>query len=171
MPQGDRTALDIALRVAAETNDAQVALDAMIVLTGSKIAQASHFLAEREATVDPVLAVSVRSFQDAMRDGQAADKTLLTELAKGGDVVGAQLRSDAAREKAASQRAVITHAFPRWSEASGVEAVDTAALRRTLSLKRGYISGRSRIRWSLHAVGDPFRSAGSSDASRAPSRH
>ena len=133
LPQGDRTALDIALRVAAETDDAQLALDAMIVLTGSKIAQASHLLAEREAASDPALTARIRALQDAVRDGQAADKAMLAILVKGGDVAEARLRSDAARAQAASQRAAMIHAFPRWSEASGVDAVDIAALRRTLS--------------------------------------
>ena len=76
-------ALDLALRIAVAQRDAALALDAMTVLAGSRIAQANHLLAERLVDADPGLAAQIRTYQDRTRAFQAADVALLRALASG----------------------------------------------------------------------------------------
>lgn len=126
-----RAALDTILAVAAETQDGALALDAMAILAGSRIAQANRLVAQR-LVADPALAARVRSLQDRTKILQAADSRLLKALAIDSGV--AKARADRAAVAAAveGERAAIARDYPRWVEAHGGERPDLNALRASL---------------------------------------
>lgn len=126
-----RAALDTVLAVASETQDGALALDAMAILAGSRIAQANRLVAQR-LVADPALAARVRSLQDRTKILQAADSRLLKALAIDSGV--AEARADRATVAAAvdAERAAIARDYPRWVEAHGGERPDLGALRASL---------------------------------------
>lgn len=132
LPQPQRTAIDLALRVAVETDSPQLALEAMVILAGSKIAQANHLVAERISAADPVLATRVRAEQDAAKTFQTADGALLQALGNGEGVAAARATRDSSARTLDALRAALARDYPAWSEVSGLADPDIAALQRDL---------------------------------------
>ena len=132
LPQDRRAALDLVLRVAADVADAPLALDAMVVLAGSKLAQANRLVAERIAAADPALAALIRTRQDAAGDFRAADSAVLKAQVSGEGLVRAREQRAAAATVLAASEARLAAAYPRWVEASGAQLPDLAALQRGL---------------------------------------
>ena len=126
-----RVALDMVLAVAAETQDGPLALDAMAIMAGSRIAQANRLVAQR-LVEDPALAARVRMLQDRGKALEAADSRLLKALATDSGVADARAARAAAADAVAAEQASIARDFPRWVEARGAERPDLSALRRDL---------------------------------------
>lgn len=133
LPQEHRAILDRVLRVAVRDNDAALALDAMVILAGSRIAQANRLVAERIASSDPKLTQRIRERQDAAKAFQAADGALLGALASGKGVDAVRLTRDTAAAKLDALRTGLARDYPAWSEASGALQPDLAALRTSLA--------------------------------------
>ena len=132
LTEDQRAALDGVLAVAAEAQDPTLALDAMAILAGSKIAQANRLVAER-MVADPVLAGQVRALQDRVKALQEADRILLRALATDGDVAPARAARDALDREVNGLRAAIARDHPRWMEARGGVKPDLAAVRAGLA--------------------------------------
>lgn len=128
LTEEQRAALDTVLAVATQSQDAPLALDAMAILAGSRIAQANRLVAQR-LVADPALAARVRSLQDRIKALQTADSGLLKALATDDGV--AQARAERAGVAAAvdAERAAIARDYPRWVEAQGGERPDLDRLR------------------------------------------
>ncbi len=126
-----RAALDAILSIATEMQDASLALDAMAILAGSKIAQANRLVTER-LVADPVLAARVRALQDKVKALQTADRALLKALAREGDVRTTRQTRDALDVEARGLRAAIAQDYPRWAEARGGLKPDLAAVQAAL---------------------------------------
>lgn len=126
-----RAALDSILAIAAEAKDAPLALDAMAILAGSKIAQANRLVTER-LVADPVLGARVRGLQDKVKALQGADRALLKALATQGDVAGARSARDGLNAQVNALRAGIVRDYPRWAEARGGVKPDLAAVQAAL---------------------------------------
>jgi CHAT domain-containing protein len=127
LTEDQRAALDTLLAVAVETQDSALALDAMAVLAGSRIAQANRLVAQRLVT-DPVLAGRVRALQDKGKALEAADRDLLKALAVDSGVAEARAARAAVAADVEAERAAIARAYPRWVEARGGERPDLSAL-------------------------------------------
>ncbi|NWK96951.1 hypothetical protein DM806_15010 [Sphingobium lactosutens] len=128
LTEDQRAALDTVLAVAAQTQDTALALDAMAVLAGSRIAQANRLVAQR-LVEDPALATRVRGLQDRVKALEVADRRLLKALAVDEEVATARAdRADVAAEVEA-ERSAIARDYPRWVEAHGGERPDLDALR------------------------------------------
>nr|WP_301287369.1 CHAT domain-containing tetratricopeptide repeat protein [Sphingobium sp. OAS761] len=127
-----RLALDTILKVAVKAQDPALALDAMSMLAGSRIAKANRLVTER-LVADPALAGRVRQLQDHARAAQAADSLLLKALATDEGVADAR----AARARAAATledaRTAMARDFPRWVEARGGDRPDLASVRAGLA--------------------------------------
>lgn len=135
LPVRDRGALDLALRIAVQAHDPQLALAAMTVLAGSRIATANHLIVDRLVTADPVLGGRVRALDDAVRAFQRSDDAYVAALGAAGAGKDVALRRDeraAAAAVVAAVRAGMARDFPRWTEARGAERVDLAELQRGL---------------------------------------
>lgn len=132
LTEDQRAALDGVLAIAADVQDADLALDAMAILAGSKIAQANRLVAER-LVADPALAARVRALQDRVKALQAADRVLLRALATDGDVAPARAARDALSGQVVALRAAIARDYPRWVEARGGAKPDLAAVRAGLA--------------------------------------
>lgn len=128
LTEEQRAALDTVLAVAAQSQDGALALDAMAILAGSRIAQANRLVAQR-LVADPVLAAQVRSLQDRTKALQAADSRLLKALATDSGVGVARAERAAVAAQVEGERAVIARAYPRWVEARGGERPDLDRLR------------------------------------------
>jgi len=128
LTEAHRAALDAILAVAAQTQDAALALDAMAILAGSRIAQANRLVAQR-LVADPALAARVRSLQDRTKTLQAADSRLLKALATDSGVAAARVERAAVAATVDAERAAIARDYPRWVEARGGERPDLGALR------------------------------------------
>jgi CHAT domain-containing protein len=126
-----RAALDAALAIAADTQDAALALDAMAILAGSKIAQANRLVTER-LVADPVLGDRVRALQDKVKALQTADRALLRALATEGNIAATRAARDKLEQDAANLRGAIARDYPRWVEARGGAKPDLAAVQATL---------------------------------------
>lgn len=132
LTEDQRAALDGVLAIAADAQDADLALEAMAILAGSKIAQANRLVAER-LVADPALAARVRALQDRVKALQAADRMLLRALATDGDVAAARAARNALDQDVAAQRAAIARDYPRWIEARGGIKPDLAVVRAGLA--------------------------------------
>lgn len=120
-----RAALDSILAIAADSQDAALALDAMAILAGSKIAQANRLVTER-LVADPALGERVRALQDKVRALQTADRALLKALATAGDVAATRQARDRLDAEVNGLRAAIGRDYPRWAEARGGVKPDLA---------------------------------------------
>ena len=132
LPQDQRAALDLVLRVAVRAGDAALGLEATAMLAGSRVAQAGRLVATRLATADPALAARVRGQQDAARALRTADDALLRALAGGGDPAPARAVRDAAAAALSRTEAALTHDYPRWVAVTGGAAPDLTAIQRGL---------------------------------------
>lgn len=128
LTEDQRAGLDLALAVAAETQDGALALDAMAVLAGSRIAQANRLVAQR-LVEDPALAARVRGLQDKVKALGAADSRLLRALATDSGIADARAARAALAAAVEAERAGIARDYPRWVEAQGGERPDLARLR------------------------------------------
>ena len=128
LTEDQRAGLDLALAVAAATQDGALALDAMAVLAGSRIAQANRLVAQR-LVADPVLAARVRGLQDKVKALGAADSRLLKALATDRGIAEARAARAALAAAVEAERAGIARDYPRWVEAQGGERPDLARLR------------------------------------------
>lgn len=128
-----RAALDVVLNVAARTGDAQIALDAMTLLAGSKIALAGRLVAQRLAAADPELGRLVRRYQDAARTYRSADAILPSTTAGASEIDEARRRRDAAFADLEAARAAIRARDPRWLDTRGYSEPDIAAVRAGLA--------------------------------------
>ncbi|KQN04460.1 hypothetical protein ASE85_05330 [Sphingobium sp. Leaf26] len=126
-----RAALDTILAVAVETQDGALALDAMAILAGSRIAQANRLVAQR-LVADPALAARVRSLQDRTKRLQAADSHLLKALAIDSGVAEARADRATVATEVDAERTAIARDYPRWVEAHGGARPDLGALRASL---------------------------------------
>ena len=127
-----RTTLETVLRIAVEADDADLALEAMHLLSGSRIASANRLLAQRLAAADPRLAEEVRLLQDATRSFRVADQVWTRALGANEGVAARRIERDAALQKVREARDGIGREFPRWIEASGRGAPSATALRAAL---------------------------------------
>ncbi|MBH1998678.1 MAG: CHAT domain-containing protein [Sphingomonadaceae bacterium] len=127
-----RAALDTVLSVAARTQDAPLALDAMAMLAGSRIAQANRLVAQR-MVADPVLAARVRGLQDGIKALDAADSALLKALAADRGVPVARAARATLADQVAAERMGIARDYPRWVEVQGGERPDLSKLRAALA--------------------------------------
>lgn len=128
LTEDQRAGLDLVLAVATETQDGALALDAMAVLAGSRIAQANRLVAQR-LVEDPALAARVRGLQDRVKALGAADSRLLKALATDSGIVDARAARAALAAEVEAERAGIARDYPRWVEAQGGERPDLARLR------------------------------------------
>jgi len=126
-----RAALDTILAIAAQAQDVPLALDAMAILAGSRIARANRLVAQR-LVADPALAARVRSLQDRTKTLQAADSRLLKALAIDSGVAEARTERADLATTIEAERAAIARDYPRWVEAHGGERPDIDALRASL---------------------------------------
>lgn len=140
LPQEQRAALDVVLRIAARDDDAPLALDAMVILAGSKIAQANRLVAERIAAGDAALTARIRERQDAARAFQAADAALLSALATGQGIPQARTARDAAAARLDTIRSGLARDFPAWSDASGAIEPDLASLQQGLARDQAIVA-------------------------------
>ncbi|MEC3950398.1 CHAT domain-containing protein [Sphingobium sp. HWE2-09] len=131
LTEEQRAALDSVLAVATQSQDIALALDAMAILAGSRIAQANRLVAQR-LVADPVLATRVRSLQDRIKTLQAADSRLLKALARDAGIASARAERATLAAAVDAERAAIAHDYPRWVEAHGGERPDLGALRASL---------------------------------------
>ncbi|HUD95756.1 CHAT domain-containing tetratricopeptide repeat protein [Sphingobium sp.] len=128
LTEDQRAALDTVLAVAAQTQDAALALDAMAVLAGSRIAQANRLVAQR-LVEDPALAARVRGLQDRVKALETADRRMLTALAVDAEVADARADRAALAVDVEAERRAIARDYPRWVEARGGERPDLETLR------------------------------------------
>lgn len=133
LPQEQRAALDEVLHLAVTDARPDIALDAMVILAGSKIAQANRLVAERLTASDPRLAALVRDYQDATRAYQDADRKLLSATVAQQDVAAARAARDGAERGMTAAREAIQRDAPDWIEARGAERPDLAELQRGLA--------------------------------------
>jgi CHAT domain-containing protein/tetratricopeptide (TPR) repeat protein len=97
MAAEQRAALDLVMEIAAESADADLMAAAMALATGSGLAQASAWRAERLAAQEPVLAAALRALQQADSELDAADRENLRALASGVPSEAVRARLAAAR--------------------------------------------------------------------------
>lgn len=126
--EDQRAALDTILKIAVQANDPALALDAMAILAGSRIAQANRLVAER-LVADPALGARVRTLQDKVKALTSADSALLKALATDKDVEAARATRATVEAIAEAERAAIARDYPRWVEARGGVRPDLATLR------------------------------------------
>ena len=139
LTEEQRAALDMVLAVAAQTQDAALALEAMAVLAGSRIAQANRLVAQR-LTEDQALAARVRALQDRVRTLEAADSKLLKALATDRGVAEARADRGVVAAAVEAERAAIARDYPRWIEAQGGERPDMDALRAKLGSEEALLA-------------------------------
>lgn len=128
LTEDQRAGLDTLMAVAAQTQDGALALDAMAVLAGSRIAQANRLVAQR-LVADPALAARVRGLQDQVKALEVADSRLLKALATDRDVAAARAARAALATDVETARSALARDYPRWVEARGGERPDLGALR------------------------------------------
>lgn len=124
-----RTTLETVLRIAVEAQDVDLALEAMHLLSGSRIAAANRLLAQRLASNDPRLTAQVRLLQDAMRAFRVADQVWTRALSANEGVVARRVERDVVLQQVLKTRDDIGREFPQWIEASGRGAPSVTALR------------------------------------------
>lgn len=140
LPRRERMALDLALRIAAEAGDPALALDAMGLLAGSRIAQANHLLVERLVATEPGLATRIRLLQDATRAAVKADTDYLAAVVDGPErAATARGARDAAAAQLAEQRAGVAHDYPRWTQGQGLRRQSLAAVQAGLATGEGML--------------------------------
>ncbi|WP_230461164.1 CHAT domain-containing protein [Sphingobium sp. CAP-1] len=132
LTEDQRAGLDTVLAVAAQTQDGALALDAMAVLAGSRIAQANRLVAQR-LVADPALAARVRGLQDKIKALEAADRLLLRALATDSGVAAARAARASVAADVEAARAALARDYPRWVEARGGDRPDLATLRAGLA--------------------------------------
>ncbi|MCI4590427.1 CHAT domain-containing protein [Sphingobium sp. BYY-5] len=139
LTEEQRAGLDMILAVAVQTQDSALALDAMAVLAGSRIAQANRLVAQR-LIEQPALAAQVRSLQDKVKALEAADSRLLKALAIDSGVAEARAGRAAVAADAEAERAAIARAYPRWVEVRGGERPDLDKLRASLGKEEALLA-------------------------------
>ncbi|WHO38232.1 CHAT domain-containing protein [Sphingobium sp. AP49] len=132
LDEDQRAALDTVLTIAARAQDSSLALDAMSILAGSRIAEANRLVAQRMVD-NPALAGRVRDLQDDSRALQAADSALLKALAIDQEVDAARRNRATIANRVASERTAMARDYPRWIEARGAVHPDLATLRAGLA--------------------------------------
>ncbi|WP_298394408.1 CHAT domain-containing tetratricopeptide repeat protein [Sphingobium sp.] len=139
LTEDQRAAIDTVLAVAAQTQDAPLALDAMAVLAGSRIAQANRLVAQR-LVEDPALAARVRGLQDKVKALETADSRLLKALATDNGVAQARADRSSVAADADAERAAIARDYPRWIEARGGERPDLTKLQAGLGAQEALLA-------------------------------
>ncbi|MEC3912305.1 CHAT domain-containing tetratricopeptide repeat protein [Sphingobium sp. CR2-8] len=131
LTEEQRAGLDLVLAAAVQTQDGALALDAMAVLTGSRIAQANRLVAQR-LVEDPVLAERVRRLQDSVKVLEVADKRLLKALATDQGVAAARAARAQIAITVEAERVAMARDYPRWVDAHGGERPDLRRLQSAL---------------------------------------
>ena len=109
-----RAGLDLAMDVAARHGRAELMLEAMAVMSGSSIAQASAMRAQRLAAEDAALADAIRRLQDATLAAEEAERAFLVALAGDGETREAREALDAAVAEREAAGAALARGFPSW---------------------------------------------------------
>lgn len=124
-----RSALELALRIVAETGDHDTGLDAMTLLTGSRYAAVTRLLAARQTLGDPALAAQV----DALEQAAVLFRSAETALARspGSEKLAAQ--RDTAKAAAETARGELTTKFPAWTDSTGRAFVSVRQLQAGLT--------------------------------------
>ena len=134
-----RAALDAVLAIAAQKQDAALALDAMAVLAGSRMAQANRLVAERMGA-EPALAARIRDLQDHSRTLETADSALLKALATDTGVDAARAAQMRIARQVAQDRTAITYDYPQWAEARGAASPDLQSLQSGLGPREALLA-------------------------------
>ena len=128
LPYRERGALDLVLRIASASQDHDLALAAMGVLAGSRLAQANHLLVDRLVASDPRMGAAVRELQDATTAFRAADDAYLAALESGIERDARKREQTETAHRVAAERAALAADFPRWVEARGGSRTSVRAL-------------------------------------------
>lgn len=110
-----RSALELALRIVAETGDHDTGLNAMTLLTGSRYAAVTRSLAARQTLDDPALAAQVNALEQAAVLFRSAESALIRS--PGSETLAAQ--RDTAKAAAETARAELTARYPAWTDSTG----------------------------------------------------
>lgn len=135
----ERLSLEIVLRLAARSGDAELALRAMDFMAATKIAQSGRLLAQRLLASDAHLAAAVREMQDLALAAQARDAEVLAAWAAGKDAALPEAARDEARRKLADARRLLAERFPQWAAATASQ-VPTLAL-----IREGLVRGEALV--------------------------
>lgn len=132
IPSEQRAALDLVMEIAVETGADDVMAQAVSLATGSGLAQASAFRAERLATQDPAQEAALRALQQADAELDAADREFLRALAEGTAPEAARARLAAADTARAEALAALRASDPAAGEMLAPRDTDIAAIRAQL---------------------------------------
>ncbi|MCX7284166.1 MAG: CHAT domain-containing protein [Novosphingobium sp.] len=129
----DRLSLELAMRLALQRTDMQLALDASQMLVGSKVARATRLAADRAGASDQALAQRIRALQDAEQAYRRANSVYLLLLGNGGDWQEARTTRDAALAALDRERADLARTHPSWAALAVRQGVTMAALQAALA--------------------------------------
>ncbi|GAB4475719.1 MAG: tetratricopeptide repeat protein [Erythrobacter tepidarius] len=124
-----RAALDLVMEIAVAAGSPDAMAQAIALATGSGLAQASAFRAERLATGDPELASALRALQQADAELDAADRALLRALAAGTPVEAARARLAAADAARTAALADLSARDAATGKLLGPDVADVASIR------------------------------------------
>ncbi len=128
-----RAALEVALRLAVESDAADTGLGAMTILTASRIASASRALDARLQSRDAALGERVRALQTAGEFYRSSDSAWLRALAAGQKILPAVIeRRDSALRAVDTARATLVRENPDWVDASGRGSIGVDRVRAAL---------------------------------------
>ncbi|MFN3864752.1 MAG: CHAT domain-containing tetratricopeptide repeat protein [Erythrobacter sp.] len=128
-PVDQRAALDLVMEIAVAAGSPDDMAQAIALATGSGLAQASAFRAERLTSADPALAGALRALQQADAELDAADRELLRALADGTPPEAARQRLAAAAAARAAALAALSARDPAAGQLLAPDAVDIAKIR------------------------------------------
>ncbi|OZA36793.1 MAG: hypothetical protein B7X92_05550 [Novosphingobium sp. 17-62-9] len=129
----DRLSLELAMRLAVQRGDMQLALNASQILVGSKVARSTRLAAARAGAADPALAMRLRGLQDAEQAYRRANSVYLLLLGNGGDWEAARAARDAALAELTGQRAALAQADPSWAVLAARQAASPDELAASLA--------------------------------------
>lgn len=129
----DRLSLELAMRLAVQRGDMQLALNASQILVGSKVARSTRLAAARAGAANPALAARMRSLQDAEQAFRRANSVYLLLLGNGGDWEAARGSRDAALTELTRQRAALAQSDPSWAALTAHRAVSPDELAASLA--------------------------------------
>ncbi|GMM92564.1 tetratricopeptide repeat protein [Qipengyuania sp. MTN3-11] len=133
VPAEERSALDLAMEIAARQNDAPLMLSAMALLTSSALSQATVHRADRMREDDPAFAEALRALQDADAAVETADGMLLQALANGERTLEMRTALESASARREAALSLLKSDFPAWSMTSeGMGAPNLRDLRNGL---------------------------------------
>lgn len=129
----DRLSLELAMRLAVQRGDMQLALNASQILVGSKVARSTRLAAARAGAADPALAMRLRRLQDAEQAYRRANSVYLLLLGNGGDWRASRAARDAALAELTGQRAALAQADPSWAVLAARQAASPDELAASLA--------------------------------------